>query len=79
MIFCFSTALAVWYMWYLPILNEARDAGVTNSLVSYPKLGHVVYILVSVVIAPVLLIPLISTSAGESFARGLRTEIFRQD
>lgn len=78
-IFACSTALAVWYLWYLPILREALESGVNNSLTQYPKVGHIIYILISALIAPVLLYPLLSQNAGELFCRGLRQEIFRED
>lgn len=78
-IFAFSTGIATWYLWYLPIFKKAVASGVNNSLMLNPKLGHVIFILTSALIAPVLLWPLLSQDAGEKFSRGLEQEMFRPD
>ena len=53
--------------------------GVTNALTRAPILGIVIYILVTALIAPVIVLPLLVPKMGENFARGLERELLKQD
>lgn len=79
LIFAFSTALAVCYLWYWPVLQQAKSKNIKNSFTRNPKLSVVVYVLASAIIAPLLVFPLLSTKFGEAFERGLSKEVLTDD
>lgn len=79
LIFALATGIACWYEFYWPVMQEARTAGVINVVTSNPLLSSVVYIVMSTIIAPVLIIPFLSTRKSELFKEGLRKSIFEED
>lgn len=78
-IFAFSTAFAVCYFWYWPLLVQAKAKNIKNSFTKRPKLSIVVYIIFSAIIAPLLVFPLINSEFGEAFERGLSKEVLADD
>lgn len=74
-IFAFSTAITACYLWFSPLVAEARSKNIKNSFTNSPKLSIVVYILVTAIISPLLVLPILVPSIGEAFERGLRKEI----
>jgi hypothetical protein len=78
-LFAFSTSLTVCYLWFWPLLAKARLQNITNSFTGYPILSTLIYILISALIAPVLVLPLLSNDMAEKFERGLSKEILKQD
>lgn len=78
-IFALTTAFACWYEFYWPVMQEARSQGIQNVTTQNPVLSSVVYIIISAVIAPVLIIPFLSTTKSEQFKNGLRRGIFEKD
>jgi hypothetical protein len=79
LLFAFSTSLTACYSWFWPILSNARNKGVTNSLTKSPVLSIVIYILITTVIAPIIVFPILIPKMGESFARGLERELLKSD
>jgi len=53
--------------------------GVKNALTKAPILGIVIYILVTAIIAPVIVLPILVPKMGENFARGLERELLKSD
>lgn len=78
-IFALTTAIACWYEFYWPVMQEAKSQGIENVTTNNPILSSVVYIIISTVIAPVLIIPFLSTEKSEQFRNGLRRGIFEKD
>lgn len=78
-IFAFSTSIAACYIWFWPIIVQAVKNKVDNSFTKRPKLSAVVYILMTAVIAPLIVLPLLVPSYSEAFERGLRREIDKPD
>lgn len=74
-IFALSTSLACWYLFFWPILNFVKSKGVDNEFTRYPILSSVIYIIVSAIIAPVLIFPLLFPNSAVSFRRGLLKSI----
>ena len=79
LLFALSTSIASWYLWYLPLVRKACETDVKNVFTEYTKLSTVVYILVSALIAPVLILPLVSNEFANNFERGLAKEILKKD
>jgi ABC-type molybdate transport system permease subunit len=74
-IFAFSTAIAACYFWFWPIMMQAVKNKVDNSFTKRPILSAVVYIIMTAIIAPLIVLPLLIPSYSEAFERGLRREM----
>ena len=61
------------------MVQQAKTMGIQNSFTQYPKISTLVYILVSAVVAPLLLPPMLSETMAQRFQAGLHREIFKQD
>jgi len=79
LLFAFSTSITACYIWFYPLLQKARLNNVENGFTNNPKLSIVVYILVSTIFAPFLVLPLLFTKYAEAFERGLSKEILKSD
>ena len=79
LLFALSTAIAACYLWFWPMVQQAKAQGVQNSFTEYPVLSTVVYVLISTVVAPLLVPPMLSETIAQRFQAGLHREIFKQD
>lgn len=79
LLFAFSTSLTACYVWFWPILQQAQTRGISNALTRAPVLSIFIYILVTALIAPVIVLPLLVPKMGDSFARGLERELMKSD
>lgn len=79
LLFAFSTAITATIFWFWPLVQQARDTGITNTFTEYPKTSTIIYILASTVVAPLLIPPLLSEQMAQRFASGLAREILKQD
>lgn len=79
LLFAFSTSFTAWYLWFWPLMRKAKADNISNQFTKYPILSSVIYILVSAIISPILVIPLLSSTHAEAFERGLATELLKQD
>ena len=79
LLFAFSTSLTACYVWFWPLLQKAKEKGVENALTKAPVLGIIVYILVTALIAPVIVLPLLIPSMSDNFVRGLERELMKKD
>lgn len=78
-LFACSLSLTACYFWFWPILCEAKAAGIQNSFTEYPKLSLVIYFVISTVIAPLMLFPMLNAAMALRFEIGLRTEMLKTD
>lgn len=79
LLFAFSISITACYFWFWPALKEAKTAEIKNSFTQYPVLSTLIYIVISAIIAPFLLLPMFSTEMALRFELGLRTEILKAD
>jgi nicotinamide riboside transporter PnuC len=79
LLFALSTSITSWYIWYKPLVRKARETNIKNSFTEYGKLSSIVYIIVSSIIAPVIVLPLLSSQFAENFERGLAKEILKNE
>jgi hypothetical protein len=79
LLFAFSIAIAACYLWFWPLVQQARSMKIENTFTQYPKISAVVFVLVSATTAPLLLPPMLSETMAQRFQTGLQREIFKQD
>jgi hypothetical protein len=79
LLFAFSTSFTACYLWFYPLLQKARSNNVENGFTKNPKLSIFIYIIISTIVAPFLVLPLLFTKYAEAFERGLSKEILKQD
>ena len=79
LLFAFSTAIATCYLWFWPMVQQAKGVDIQNSFTQYPIVSTIVYVLVSAVVAPLLVPPMLSEAMALRFQAGLHREIFKQD
>ena len=79
LLFALSISITACYFWFWPILRDAKQAGIKNSFTQYPVLSTIVYVLISAVVAPLLLFPMLSAAMALRFEIGLRTEMLKAD
>lgn len=79
LLFAFSTSITACYLWYWPLLKRAKSQNIKNSFTDNPILSSLIYVIISAVIAPVLLFPLLSNDMAEKFESGLSKEILKQE
>ena len=78
-LFAFTTSLTACYLWFWPLVQEATSKEIYNTFTLYPVLSCIIYILISAVVAPALILPLISETMAQKFITGIRREIFKPD
>jgi hypothetical protein len=79
LLFAFSASLTSCYVWFWPILQKAESQKLENTLTLNPVLSSVVYIGVTTLVAPFIVLPLLVPSMGDSFVRGLEREMLKPD
>lgn len=78
-LFAFSISIAATYLWFWPLIQEAKAKGITNSFTNFSILSTIIYILLSAVVAPFLVLPMFSEAMAERFKHGLQNEILKPD
>lgn len=74
-IFALATACACCYEFFWPTISEAKLLGVQNEFTEYPVLSAFIYICISALVAPILVLPMLFNDSGERFRNGLRNTI----
>lgn len=77
LLFAFSTSITACIFWFWPLVQQARASEIFNTFTQYPKTSTVIYVLVSALVAPLLIPPLLSQQMAEKFAQGLSREILK--
>lgn len=76
-LFAFSTSITACIFWFWPLVQQARQAGITNTFTQNPKTSTVIYVLISALVAPLLLPPMFSENMAQKFSSGLAREILK--
>lgn len=79
LLFAFSISISACYLWFMPLVKQAKQQGIKNSFTYYYKASIVVYILISAAVAPILLFPMLSHEMALRFEEGLRKEILKPE
>lgn len=75
LIFALTTSITCCLIFFLPILSEARGTGINNEFTRYPVISTITYIVISTIMAPFLILPILFESKAEEFRRGLRNSV----
>lgn len=78
-VFAITTGICSWLFYYRPTLKEARELNINNSFTRSPILSSFVYMIISMLIAPIVFIPLFNSMQGMAFVTALRREMLKQD
>jgi hypothetical protein len=78
-LFALSTSITACYLWFWPLLQKAKSQNIINSFTENPKLSTVIYVIISTLVAPILILPLLSSTLAEKFELGLSKEILKQE
>jgi hypothetical protein len=78
-IFALATAIFALIDVFMPVLREAREFGVCNVLTENPKLSYLVYVCISTIIAPMIVVPLLVPSMNARFRASLHTMVHEQE
>lgn len=79
LVFAVTTGICCWLFFYVPIVQEARRLAVNNTFTRSPIISSVVYITISILVAPSVFIPIFNEEKGKLFRQALRSEILKQD
>lgn len=79
LLFAFSTSITACIFWFWPLVQQARTSGISNTFTKHPRTSTVIYIFISAIVAPLLVLPLFSERMAKQFETGLAREILKQD
>ena len=74
-----ATALTALFGVFIPVLQEARAKGISNTLTDSPVIGCVIFFCVTLVLAPFVVSSLIFPHHAELFRAGLQRTIEKPD
>lgn len=78
-IFALATSIFALIDVFMPVLREAQEFGVKNTLTENPKLSYFVYLCISTLIAPMLVLPLLVPSMNARFRASLANMVNEQE
>lgn len=79
LIFALTTSIFALIDVFTPLLNKARANGVKNVLTENPKLSIFVYFILTILVAPFVILPLLVPSMNVRFRASLETIINEQE
>ena len=79
LIFALTTSITCCILFFLPVLGEIRSQGVINEFTQHPIISTIIFIGVSCILAPFLILPILFEARAEDFKRGLRKSIVEKD
>lgn len=78
-VFALTTAIFALIDIFMPVLREARDFGVKNVLTENPKLSCFVYLCITAIIAPLVVLPVLVPSMNVRFRASLANMVNEQE
>lgn len=78
-IFAIATALTALVGVFWPLLKEARSKGISNTLVDAPVLSSIIFVCITIVLAPFVISSLVFPSHSETFRLGLQRVVEQPD
>ena len=79
LLFAFSISISACYLWFWPLIQEAKNKGIENTFTKYPFLSAVIYTLICAITAPMLILPMFSEEMANHFRNGMNREILKSD
>lgn len=77
-IFAITTSICAWIFFYIPAIREAKKLNVVNSFTKNPVTSSLVYLILSVLIAPTIFIAIFDSQQSNLFYEALRKEILKE-
>ena len=74
-IFALTTGIMALVTVFNPLLRKAQSLGIENPFTDNPLLTQVVYLVISVITAPVLFLPLVVPSMNVRFTNALEKQV----
>lgn len=78
-IFALATSIFALIDVFMPVLKEAKEFGVRNVLTENPKLSYFIYVCISTLIAPMIVLPLLVPSMNTRFRNSLANLVNEQE
>jgi len=78
-IFALATSIFALIDVFMPVLKEAKEFGVRNVLTENPKLSYFIYVCISTLIAPLIVLPLLVPSMNTRFRNSLANLVNEQE
>lgn len=78
-IFALTTAIFALVDVFMPVLRAAQDSGVNNTLTENPKLSYFVYLCITTIVAPMVILPLLVPSMNARFRDGMAVVVNQQE
>lgn len=79
LIFALATSIFALIDVFMPVLKEAKEFGVRNVLTENPKLSYFIYVCISTLIAPMIVLPLLVPSMNTRFRNSLANLVNEQE
>lgn len=77
--FALATAFTALFGVFIPVMNEARKKGLSNTLIDSPILASIIFLGVTTVLAPFVVSSLIIPYHAELFRTGLQKAVEKPD
>lgn len=71
LIFALTTAIFALIDVFMPTLRAAKAEGVKNTLTENPKLSYLIYVCITTIIAPLVILPMLVPSMNERFRNSI--------
>ena len=78
-IFALATSIFALIDVFMPVLKEAKEFGVRNVLTENPKLSYFIYVCISTLIAPLIVLPVLVPSMNTRFRNSLANLVNEQE
>jgi len=77
-VFAITTGICSWLFYFKPILKDAIELKINNSFTRQPVLSSIVYIILSIIAAPLLFFPMFNSVQSLVFKEVLVKEMFKE-
>lgn len=78
-IFAGATAVTSWYGYLRPAVRKARSLNVENVFTKHYVTCSVVYLVLTMLAAPLVFIPLVSSRRSQAFAKGIEKSVLEAE
>ena len=79
LIFALATSLFALIDVFYPILKAAKADGVVNALTENPNLSYFVYVCITTIVAPLVILPVLVPGLNERFRQGIKKTVYAPD
>lgn len=77
-IFALATGIAAWYELFWPLMSQARSFGIRNDITRSPWLSSFVYVCITTLVAPAIILAVLVPSMGVRFRTTMQETLFKE-